>query len=82
MNELTLKERMHMTRVVMPEQDPDLRRENFTEVNLGLTPEQAIEEARRCLMCRRTVCIDGCPVDIKITVTMNITYTSCKVMIS
>jgi glutamate synthase (NADPH/NADH) small chain len=56
-----------MTRVVMPEQDPELRRENFTEVNLGLTPELAIEEARRCLMCRRTVCIDGCPVDIKIT---------------
>jgi glutamate synthase (NADPH/NADH) small chain len=66
MNELTLKERMQMTRVKMPEQDPEVRRRNFAEVNLGLTPELAIEEARRCLMCRRTVCIDGCPVDINI----------------
>ena len=67
MNELTRKERMQMTRVAMPEQDPDARRRNFTEVNLGLTPELAVQEARRCLMCRRTVCIEGCPVDIRIT---------------
>ncbi|HKZ30382.1 MAG TPA: NADPH-dependent glutamate synthase [Acidimicrobiia bacterium] len=67
MNELTLKERMQMSRVAMPEQYPDSRRRNFTEVNLGLTPELAIEEARRCLMCRRAVCIEGCPVGVRIT---------------
>jgi glutamate synthase (NADPH/NADH) small chain len=66
-NELTRKERMQMSRVAMPEQDPDSRRQNFTEVNLGLSPALAIEEAQRCLMCRRPVCIDGCPVDIQIT---------------
>lgn len=67
MNELTGRERMKLKRVRMPEQHPDERRVNFTEVNLGLTPELAIEEARRCLMCRRPVCIDGCPVNIQIT---------------
>ncbi|MGZ8785374.1 MAG: NAD(P)-binding protein, partial [Acidimicrobiia bacterium] len=66
MNELPLKERMRMSRVVMPEQPPDSRRQNFTEVNLGLTPELAIEEAQRCLMCRRAVCVEGCPVGVQI----------------
>ena len=67
MNELTARERMKMERVWMPEQDPAARSRNFTEVNLGLTPELAIEEARRCLMCKRPICIDGCPVNIRIT---------------
>ncbi len=67
MNQLSGKERMAMTRVVMPEQPADERRSNFTEVNLGLTPELAMAEASRCLMCRRPVCIDGCPVGIRIT---------------
>ncbi|MGZ5384624.1 MAG: NADPH-dependent glutamate synthase [Acidimicrobiia bacterium] len=57
---------MRMSRVVMPEQPPDSRRQNFTEVNLGLTPELAIEEAQRCLMCRRAVCVEGCPVGVQI----------------
>ncbi len=67
MNQLSGKERMAMTRVAMPEQPADERRDNFTEVNLGLTPELAMAEASRCLMCRRPVCIDGCPVGIRIT---------------
>ena len=56
-----------MTRVAMPEQPPDERSRTFTEVNLGLTPDLAMAEASRCLMCRRPVCIDGCPVGIRIT---------------
>ena len=67
MNELTGRQRMQMERVGMPEQDAEARRRTFTEVNLGLTPELAIEEARRCLMCKRPVCIAGCPVNIQIT---------------
>ena len=67
MNQLSGKQRMAMTRVAMPEQPADERRDNFTEVNLGLTPELAMAEASRCLMCRRPVCIDGCPVGIRIT---------------
>ena len=66
MNEIPLKERMAMSRVVMPEQLPDSRRQNFTEVNLGLTPELAMQEAQRCLMCRRHVCVEGCPVEVRI----------------
>ena len=39
-------------RAKMPEQDPDVRRRNFEEVPLGLTPEMAVQEAARCLQCK------------------------------
>ena len=67
MNELTLKERMAMVRQAMPEQPPGKRKANFSEVNLGFTAGLAVLEAQRCLMCRKTVCIDGCPVGVQIT---------------
>ncbi len=50
----------------MPEQDPNIRRTNFNEVALGFTPEQAIEEAKRCLQCKKPKCVEGCPVEVKI----------------
>lgn len=53
-------------RVVMPEQDPDVRRRNFLEVPLGLTEEMAIIEAKRCLQCKKPACMDGCPVSVSI----------------
>lgn len=53
-------------KVPMPEQDPLERRKNFKEVALGLTPELALEEAKRCLQCKKPVCIEGCPVGINI----------------
>jgi len=53
-------------RVKMNEQDPMLRITNFKEVNLGLTKEQAVQEAKRCIMCKKPKCIDGCPVLVKI----------------
>ncbi len=43
-----------------------LRRTNFKEVNLGFTEELARLEALRCLQCPKPVCIDGCPVGVKI----------------
>ncbi|MCK4578737.1 MAG: NADPH-dependent glutamate synthase, partial [Candidatus Marinimicrobia bacterium] len=64
--QLTPKERMRIPRQKMPEQDPRQRTTNFNEVNLGLTEEMAIEEAQRCLQCAKPLCIDGCPVIIKI----------------
>ena len=67
MNELTLRERMAMVRQPMPARAPGERKANFSEVNLGFTAQLAVLEAERCLMCRRTVCIDGCPVGVKIT---------------
>jgi glutamate synthase (NADPH/NADH) small chain len=50
----------------MPEQDPKLRASNFNEVALGFTEKQSIDEAKRCLQCKKPVCMKGCPVEIKI----------------
>ncbi len=67
MNELTRRERMAIERQAMPERDAAERSTNFSEVNLGFTAGLAMLEAQRCLMCRRPVCIEGCPVGVKIT---------------
>ncbi len=50
----------------MPEQDPQVRVRNFLEVPLGYTPEMAVAEASRCLQCKKPVCVNGCPVGVKI----------------
>ena len=50
----------------MPKQDPLARIKNFDEVALGYTPEQAMEEASRCLQCKDAKCVKGCPVEIDI----------------
>src|SRR5512147_1392617 len=50
----------------MPEQPPVERVKNYQEVPLGYTPEQAMAEAQRCLMCKRPGCMGGCPVGINI----------------
>ena len=60
------RERTLMTRVEMNAQDPEVRNRNYDEVNLGLTAEQAIEEAHRCIDCANPTCITGCPVEINI----------------
>ncbi len=65
-NTLTPKERMSIPRAKMPEQDPSARAANFEEVPLGLTPEQAMREALRCLDCRKKPCVSGCPVGVQI----------------
>lgn len=61
------KERTSLIRVKMPEREP-LERIKYQdkEVNFGLTPEQAMAEARRCLDCPTPTCIEGCPVSINI----------------
>ena len=50
----------------MPVQDPNVRNKNFSEVALGYTEEQALDEAARCLQCKHRPCVSGCPVSIKI----------------
>jgi len=50
----------------MPEQDPNIRRDNFEEVALGFTEEMAKKEAERCLQCAEPKCVNGCPVNIDI----------------
>ena len=66
MNELPLKERMKIERHEMRAQEPDQRNRNFDEVNLGYSPETAVEEARRCLECKDAPCSVSCPVHVKI----------------
>jgi glutamate synthase (NADPH/NADH) small chain len=50
----------------MPEQAPKLRIQNFSEVALGYTRENALREASRCLGCKKPACVEGCPVAVKI----------------
>ena len=60
------KERTQLERIHMPEQAADVRNKNFSEVNQGLSEEQAVLEASRCLDCPKPTCITGCPVGINI----------------
>ncbi|MBC8182377.1 bifunctional dihydroorotate dehydrogenase B NAD binding subunit/NADPH-dependent glutamate synthase [candidate division KSB1 bacterium] len=54
------------TREPMPLQDPKIRIQNFNEVALGYSREQARREAARCLQCKKQPCVAGCPVNIDI----------------
>ncbi len=60
------KKKINLNRVPIPKQEPLIRRGNFNEVALGYTEEQAIEEASRCIECKKTGCKVGCPVDVDI----------------
>lgn len=61
------KERTSIERVKMPELDPVYRATTRTEeVNIGLTKEMALTEAKRCLDCPKPTCMEGCPVSINI----------------
>lgn len=57
---------VNLKRVPMREQDPELRRRNFNEVALGYSLEEAMEEAKRCLQCKKPMCVEGCPVNVRI----------------
>jgi glutamate synthase (NADPH/NADH) small chain len=60
------KDRTAIEKVKMPEENPNIRNTNNIEVNKGLTKEQALIEASRCLDCADPTCIKGCPVNINI----------------
>lgn len=55
-----------MKRVPIKEQNPKVRAANFEEVCLGYSEEEAVEEAKRCLQCKKPFCVQGCPVSIDI----------------
>jgi len=57
---------MSLTKNPMPSQEPQIRNQNFDEVALGYTAEQAIDEAKRCLNCKNKPCVGGCPVRVHI----------------
>lgn len=63
----TAKDRVAIPRVKMNELEPQERVKSlYNEVNKGLTFEQAVTEAHRCLNCKKPTCVDGCPVNINI----------------
>lgn len=53
-------------RINAREQEPAVRAENFEEVSLGFTAEEARMEASRCLQCKSRPCVGQCPVSIRI----------------
>lgn len=64
--EIKPKPNIRKDAVAMPKQKPEVRRQNFNEVALGYTEEQALEEASRCLQCPKPQCVTGCPVEVPI----------------
>ncbi len=62
---------MSLKKNEMPSQAPEIRAKNFLEVATGYTPEQAIDEANRCLNCKNKPCVGGCPVAIDIPAFIN-----------
>lgn len=66
MAELSKRERMHMDRTPVPLRDPAERVSDFDEVSLGYASGLAVLEASRCLNCTKQVCIEGCPVGVRI----------------
>jgi len=61
------KDRLAIERAVMAETAAEVRiSSQRIEVNTGLTQEQAMVEASRCMDCVNPTCIEGCPVSINI----------------
>jgi glutamate synthase (NADPH/NADH) small chain len=61
------KPKINLNRLDMPKQEPEVRRNNFDEVATGYTYEMAMEEANRCIQCKKRFCQAGCPVNIDIS---------------
>jgi glutamate synthase (NADPH/NADH) small chain len=56
------KPKLNKKAVEMAKQEPEVRAKNFSEVALGYTEAEALEEASRCLGCPNPQCVSGCPV--------------------
>jgi glutamate synthase (NADPH/NADH) small chain len=65
-NPVPNKERIKMPRQHMPEQPPQVRNKQFTEVNLGYSADLARQEALRCLECAKPTCTRDCPVGVNV----------------
>ena len=57
---------MSLVKNPMPSQEADVRNKNFLEVAMGYDEATAIDEAKRCLNCKKPFCVSGCPVHIDI----------------
>lgn len=60
------KKKLDLNRREMPKQSSEVRRQNFDEVALGYSEQTAIDEAIRCLQCKKPLCVVQCPVEIDI----------------
>jgi glutamate synthase (NADPH/NADH) small chain len=60
------KPKIDLNRVAMPHQDPKVRAKNYDEVATGYTYEMAMQEANRCIQCKKRPCVSGCPVNVDI----------------
>ena len=50
----------------MTDRAAETRVTDFDEVDLGLSPGEAVAEAERCIQCKKPFCVTGCPVGIDI----------------
>jgi len=57
---------LKLSKTPMKELDPQERRHSFKEVALGYSLEEAVQEAERCLQCKKPSCVSGCPVNVQI----------------
>jgi glutamate synthase (NADPH/NADH) small chain len=53
-------------KIKMPERDPQIRRKDFKQVNIGYTRDEMLAESKRCLQCKNPMCVGGCPVEVNI----------------
>jgi len=60
------KVKIDLNRVSMPQQKPEVRARNYSEVALGYADEMALQEAARCIQCPKRPCVEGCPVNVDI----------------
>jgi len=58
--------KLNLNRIHMRRGEPQKRARDFSEVALGYSPEEAKQEASRCLICPKPMCIKGCPVGVNI----------------
>lgn len=63
---LTAKDRMAIEQQKMPTLPPKARARQMKEVAIGYTLEAAVVEANRCLQCKTSPCVAGCPVNVRI----------------
>jgi len=61
-----MEKQQRFQRTLMREQDPVERGRNFREVPYGYSEQEAVTEAKRCLQCKKPLCVQGCPVNVKI----------------
>ena len=66
MAEAKPKPKLNKKAVEMAKQEPKIRAKNFSEVALGYTEAETLEEASRCLQCPKPQCVTGCPVEVPI----------------